>query len=84
MMAGELPYLTTEQMVEVDRAMIEDARIELTLALPKEGLRTPAAEGVVGELNLADISVPPKLYSGPGLDLQVGPLFAREEILRIR
>ena len=27
--SGEVPYLTTEQMVEVDRAMMEDIKIEL-------------------------------------------------------
>ncbi len=26
---GEVPYLTTEQMVELDRAMMEDFKIEL-------------------------------------------------------
>ncbi len=60
------------------------ATATMTLALPKEGLRAPGVEEMVGELYLADIGVPPKLYSGPGLELQVGPLFAREEILRIR
>jgi NAD(P)H-hydrate epimerase len=56
----------------------------LTLALPKEGLRASAAQAYVGELYLADISVPPELYAGPGLALNVGPLFARKEIIRLR
>ena len=74
--------------LEASAGVVHDPAVRatatLTLALPKEGLRAPGTEGVVGELYLADIGVPPKLYSGPGLDLQVGPLFAREEILRIR
>lgn len=59
------------------------ATATLTLALPKEGLRTPGVEKFVGELYLADISVPPKLYESAALDLHVGPLFAASEILRI-
>ncbi|MCP3990974.1 MAG: NAD(P)H-hydrate epimerase, partial [Actinomycetia bacterium] len=35
----------------------------MTLALPKAGLRVPEAGRVVGELYLADISVPPELYA---------------------
>ena len=59
------------------------AAATMTLALPKEGLRTEAARELVGELYLADISVPPGLYSHPPLNLDVGPLFATEEIVRI-
>ena len=29
MYSGTIPYVTTEQMIEVDRAMMEDVRIEL-------------------------------------------------------
>jgi NAD(P)H-hydrate epimerase len=39
----------------------------LTLALPKEGLRTPTAREAVGELALADISVPVAVYERLGL-----------------
>lgn len=59
------------------------ATATLTLALPKEGLRAPGAGDHVGELYLADIGVPPELYAGPGLALTVGPLFARDEIIRV-
>ena len=55
----------------------------MTLALPKEGLRASDVADHVGELYLADISVPPALYAKPPLDLQVGPLFAREDIIRL-
>ncbi len=57
------------------------ARATLTLALPKTGLVTPAAQEVVGELLLADISVPPGLYRRLGL--AVGPLFADGPIVRV-
>ncbi len=56
----------------------------MTLALPKAGLRAPGVEALVGELYLADISVPPSLYAEPALALQVGSLFAESEILRLR
>ena len=55
----------------------------MTLALPKEGLRADGVADHVGELYLADISVPPGLYAKAPLDLQVGPLFARDDIVRI-
>jgi len=35
----------------------------MTLALPKQGLLEPEAAEYVGELYLADISVPPELYA---------------------
>jgi NAD(P)H-hydrate epimerase len=57
------------------------AAATLTLALPKHGLREPAAAHWTGELYLADISVPPGLYARLGLD--VGPIFARSEIVRL-
>ena len=60
------------------------ATATMTLALPKAGLRVPGVEAQVGELYLADISVPPSLYAEPALALQVGPLFAQSEILRLR
>jgi NAD(P)H-hydrate epimerase len=59
------------------------ATATLTLALPKTGLRTRAAAGAVGDLYLADISVPPALYAQPTLDLPVPPLFARGDVLWI-
>lgn len=60
------------------------ATATMTLALPKEGLRTPGVDMRVGELYLADISVPPDLYAEPALNLKVGPLFARDDIIRLR
>ena len=60
------------------------AAATMTLALPKAGLRAPRVRANVGELYLADISVPPALYAQPTLALNVGPLFAEADIIRIR
>ncbi len=60
------------------------ATATMTLALPKEGLRSLGVEEHVGELYLADISVPPSLYGETALRLDVGPLFAYEEVIRLR
>lgn len=59
------------------------ATATMTLALPKAGLRIPAAQAWVGELYLADIGVPPSLYAEPAVSLHVGALFAESEILRL-
>ncbi|MCH8162057.1 MAG: NAD(P)H-hydrate epimerase [Chloroflexi bacterium] len=59
------------------------ATATMTLALPKEGLRTTEARDAVGELYLADISVPPALYAGTNLGLDVGPLFHSADVIRI-
>jgi NAD(P)H-hydrate epimerase len=59
------------------------ATATMTLALPKEGLRAEAAERVVGELYLADISVPPALYAREPLGLEVGPIFATADVVRL-
>jgi NAD(P)H-hydrate epimerase len=60
------------------------ATATLALALPKAGLHGPEADKHVGELYLADISVPPSLYAEPALGLQVSPIFAQAEIIRLR
>ena len=59
------------------------ATATMTLALPKEGLRAPGVAAQVGELYLADIGVPPSLYTGPTLGLKVGNIFAQSEIIRL-
>ena len=56
------------------------AAATLTLALPKQGLRTQRAN--VGELYLADISVPPALYE-QAFGFEVGPLFAESDVVRL-
>ncbi len=60
------------------------ATATMTLALPKEGMRVLGVEEHVGELYLADISVPPGLYADTALGLAVGPLFASEDVIRLR
>lgn len=58
------------------------ATATLTLALPKRGLQSPDARAAVGELYLADISVPPMLYERLSVPLVV-PSFNGAEILRL-
>jgi NAD(P)H-hydrate epimerase len=60
------------------------ATATMTLALPKAGLRAAGVETQVGELYLADIRVPPQLYAEPVLALQVGPIIAAGDIVRLR
>jgi NAD(P)H-hydrate epimerase len=55
------------------------ATTTLTLALPKTGLGI--APAVVGELYLADISIPSALYSAMGI--HVGPIFGSGSIVRL-
>jgi hypothetical protein len=51
------------------------------LALPKQGLVNPKSAPYVGELYLADISVPPELYLAMGI--KASGLFDREDIIHI-
>jgi len=60
-----------------------EATATMTLALPKDGLRSAEAERIVGELYLADISVPPGLYGREPLNLAVGAVFALGDIVRL-
>ncbi|MEM9675866.1 MAG: NAD(P)H-hydrate epimerase [Bacteroidota bacterium] len=60
------------------------ASATLTLALPKRGLRESHLRPHIGELYLADISVPASLYAEPSLNLKVpSQLFAFSDIVRI-
>lgn len=58
------------------------ATATMTLALPKEGPRAPGVESHVGELYVADISVPAELYER-FLGIEVGPIFATSDIVRL-
>ncbi|MBK8128741.1 MAG: hypothetical protein IPK53_07265 [bacterium] len=60
------------------------AAATMTLALPKAGLLGETAVAHVGELYLADLSVPPALYASPALQLAVGPIFVASDIVRLR
>lgn len=55
----------------------------VTLALPKEGLRHPEAREKVGDLYLADISVPPEVYRSAPLDLRFTSPFDVSDVVRI-
>ncbi len=86
---SEAPVLALDAPSGVDTAtgVVRDPAIvaaaTMTLALPKKGLRAPGTGGHVGELYLADIGVPPELFAGPGLGLEVGPVFAENDIVRL-
>lgn len=60
------------------------AAATMTLALPKRGLRAGLSAGLVGELYLADIGVPPRLYERPPLGLTVPDVFAIGDLVRLR
>jgi len=57
------------------------ASATMTLALPKTGLLKANTKSNVGELYLAGISIPPRLFEAMGIELP--PIFADEEIIRI-
>jgi NAD(P)H-hydrate epimerase len=58
------------------------ATATLTLALPKTGLVSDPARAHVGELYLADIGVPRRLYSEIGL-ADPGALFGKSDLVRL-
>ena len=58
------------------------ATATLTLALPKTGLVSDPADAYVGELYLADIGVPPRLYSEIDLP-DPGALFTESDLIRL-
>ncbi|MEM7117360.1 MAG: NAD(P)H-hydrate epimerase [Chloroflexota bacterium] len=61
-----------------------NATATMTLALPKKGVLVDGVEAQIGELYLADISVPPELYAEPALQISVGHIFAENDIVRLR
>jgi hypothetical protein len=54
------------------------------VALPKTDFDTLEGGRHTGELYLADINVPPALYGEPSLKIDVGPIFAEDDIVRLR
>jgi NAD(P)H-hydrate epimerase len=84
--AGAAPVLSLDTPSGVDAATGEApgvaiaATATVTLALPKAGLAR--ARDRVGELYLADIGVPPTLYT-EAFGLATGPIFSRSDILRV-
>ncbi len=71
--------------LDADSGVASDPTIRatatLTLALPKTGLLRPHAREWVGDLFVADISVPGEVYRRLGLT--VGPVFARTDIVSV-
>jgi len=65
-------------------APVIKASATMTLALPKTGLDTPEARAVTGELYLADIGVPYEVYSRFGIGPDVGDIFSKGSIIRLR
>lgn len=59
------------------------AHSTLTLAAPKQGLLREGALDLVGVLYLADIGVPPEVYTEMGIDAKWGERFADGDILRV-
>ncbi len=59
------------------------ATVTMTLALPKQGMQNATTSTHVGELYLADISVPPMLYVREEIGHDIGALFARDDIIRL-
>ena len=57
------------------------ATATMTLALPKTGLKSQEALSYIGELYLADISVPRELYQQMGIDIP--PIFNKNSIVKI-
>lgn len=60
--------------LELERGVVAEpaarAAATLTLALPKEALRAAAARPLVGDLHLADISIPANVYARLGITYQ--------------
>ena len=54
----------------------------MTLALPKTGFQNPETKKYIGELLLADISVPPVLYH-KAFDIELPDIFRKGDIVRI-
>jgi len=77
--------LDTPSGLDLTSGTIHDPTIRaaatLTLALPKMGLLQPEAKPFVGELYLADISVPRELYAKMGI--AVPPIFAERDIIQV-
>ena len=59
------------------------ASATLTLAMPKTGLLVSTAKLSVGDLYLADISVPTELYAAPSLGLEVASPFGEDTIVKL-
>jgi len=59
------------------------ATATMTLALPKRGFCTADVQAYLGELYLADISVPPSLYKDILPGVEVGSIFSAGDVVRL-
>lgn len=59
------------------------AAATMTLALPKKGFFKEGMAAQLGDLYLADISVPPQLYGNAQLNMEVSHIFAESDIVQI-
>ena len=88
LLAAPILALDTPSGLDVTTGVAFDpvirATATMTLALPKQGLRSAAVSALLGELYLADISVPPGLYRRAPLGLPLEAIFALDDIVRIR
>ena len=73
--------------VDATSGIVQELGIEaaatMTLALPKKGLKLRGKDKYVGELFLADISIPPALYADPRINLEVGHIFHNGDIVQL-
>ncbi len=88
--ASSIPILSldTPSGLDLTSGMPADPCIKasatMTLAMPKKGLFANTAMNFVGELYLADISVPPQLYRVFGMDTkEVSKIFSESTIVKI-
>jgi len=86
--ARDTPVLSLDvpSGLELDDGMVHEPAVRatatMTLALPKAGLRVDGARSLVGELYLADVSIPPVVYEHLGIRYR-SP-FTRGPIVRLK
>ena len=86
----QVPILALDAPSGIDTAtgMVFDPAIKatatMTLALPKKGFFVDGISTQLGELYLADISVPPELYANDQLRMDVSSIFAKSDILQVK
>jgi hypothetical protein len=68
----DLPYLTVPKMIEVDRAMVEDFRIDLVRMMENAGRALEPSVRAAATLTLA---LPKEGLRAPGAEKYVGELY---------
>ena len=59
------------------------AAVTMTRALPKRGFKKPELKSLIGELYVADISVPPEIFLELGITDAKLLLFKEQAIVRL-